>query len=187
MTQIRSLPGLRRAAGMRLKAALDPPRLPIPAGRHVPAYSLVEDVCSRCQPRLGVSLLIGGRDHSCSDRERRDSRLKKGRAPRRLLCALTEVACLCSDRFCSILAGIVFCLIRKGAFRCRSSKIVAPSSLVCRRPAVRRYSTFTRPMPQRSHPRKRPPSVWGNGKLYCWASVFLAGELMRADGITDVR
>ena len=38
--------------GMRLKAALDPPRLPISAGRHVPAYSLAEDVCPRCQSQI---------------------------------------------------------------------------------------------------------------------------------------
>ena len=38
-----------------------------------------------------------------------------------------------------------------------------------------------------SHPQKRPPFVWGSRGAYCWASVFLAGELMRADGITDVR
>ena len=46
---------------------------------------------------------------------------------------------------------------------------------------------FARPMQQGSHPRKRPPSVWESEKRYCWAAVFLAGELMRADGITDVR
>ena len=26
-----------------------------------------------------------------------------------------------------------------------------------------------------------------NGGAYCWASIYLAGELLRADGITDVR
>ena len=57
-----------------------------------------------------------------------------------------------------------------------------------RRPAVRRCSTFAHPVPQAEPPPETTTVRLGvNGGAYCWASVFLAGELMRADGITDVR
>ena len=48
-------------------------------------------------------------------------------------------------------------------------------------------STFARRMPAGEPPPETTTVRLGKWGAYCWASVFLAGELMRADGITDVR
>ena len=46
----------------------------------------------------------------------------------------------------------------------------------------------TRHRPGRSRPRKRPPSVCPvDRRRLLLGGLYLAGELMRADGITDVR
>ncbi len=47
----------------------------------------------------------------------------------------------------------------------------------------------TRHRPRRRRHRRRPLSGSGAGSdgAYCWGSLYLAGELMRADGLTDVQ
>ena len=52
-----------------------------------------------------------------------------------------------------------------------------------------RASSVSRRRPGLSRRRKRPPSVCQGsiGGAYCWAGVYMAGEMLRAEGFTDVR
>ena len=135
------------------------------------------------------SHVIAGWDLTGQRLRAQDSRLKTGRAPNsHLFGALTRLSASAGTSFARFRPELPFCNSERGAFRCRSFKIAALSWPACggRRCRAVQHS----PIQCRGRAAPETTTVrlgqWVGG-AYCWASVYLAGELLRADGITDVR